>query len=34
MKNLTNILVDRYYDREPEDKLGTNIVINNFSNDI
>jgi hypothetical protein len=31
MKNLVNISVsDRYYDREPEQKLGTDIVLSNF----
>lgn len=31
MKKLVNISVsDRYYDREPEQKLGTDIVLSNF----
>ena len=31
MKNLVNISVsDRYYDREPEQTLGTDIVLSNF----
>jgi len=31
MKNLVNISVsDRYYDREPEQRLGTDIVLSNF----
>lgn len=31
MRNLVNISVsDRYYDREPEQKLGTDIVLSNF----
>lgn len=31
MKKIVNISVsDRYYDREPEQKLGTDIVLSNF----
>ena len=31
MRNLVNISVsDRYYDREPEQRLGTDIVLSNF----
>ena len=30
MKNLVNILVDRYYDREPESILGTDTVLSKF----
>lgn len=30
MKNLVNILVDRYYDYEPEMNLGTDIVLHKF----
>lgn len=31
MKKIVNISVsDRYYDREPEQRLGTDIVLSNF----